>query len=480
MTPDTPAARRGQGPRRLHAARASPSPAASARMLGGDVVFDGGQRRPTAATRSASAASGTASAEALRQCLRARHAGAAGGRLSPGRRRIGRRSASCNGRPEISLASNLVGVAIDLPAPLAKAAATPLALRFRTAPDEAGCRRTRARRFARRTRVRRSRDPARRSRRRIAGEFRARGERRDEPRRRGAIRVGEARVASADRAVEPTPLDPIEAVALPAQGVTAQVALKRLDVDAWQTALAVCRATARGRARPGRRRWRSMPRAARAMCPTRSRCRVGELVAGARRLDNVVGRACRQQADALARQRRRRPAQRLCRVPRRRGAARPAPGGSTRGCRRLSLPQERRRAGREPARGAAGDGARRSTSWSTTSSCAASGSAASRSRRRTARASADGGARMAAGQAQPDDARSAAHRQRPWGAPARRRDRGAPRGDGLQARPRRQRRLARAARHGPRAPRRQGLARRPGRRGPARRSRPTTRAWPDR
>jgi hypothetical protein len=40
------------------------------------------------------------------------------------------------GRPQINVASNLVGLAIDLPAPLAKAAATPLSLRVRTGLED--------------------------------------------------------------------------------------------------------------------------------------------------------------------------------------------------------------------------------------------------------------------------------------------------------------------------------------------------------
>ena len=74
------------------------------------------------------------------------------------------------------------------------------------------------------------------------------------------------------------------------------------------------------------------------------------------------------------------------------------------------------------------------------------------------------GARMAARQAQPDDARGAVRRHRHLGQRrlGRRGQCAASRGDGLQARAERQRRAARAARHGPRDPRRQGLAHRPG------------------
>ena len=91
---------------------------------------------------------------------------------------------------------------------------------------------------------------------------------------RGAIRVAEAR-ASGDRAVEPTPLDPIEALPLPATGVAANVNLKRLDVEAWQAALARLQgdgARAGAGARPRGRRWCSMPPVAPATSPTRSRC----------------------------------------------------------------------------------------------------------------------------------------------------------------------------------------------------------------
>ena len=96
---------------------------------------------------------------------------------------------------------------------------------------------------------------------------------------RGAIRVAEPRPIGGDRALDPTPLDPIEPLPLPLSGVAANVSLKRLDVEAWQAALARVQGEAprprRSASAPRRRRpprWSSTRAAAPGTFPMRSRC----------------------------------------------------------------------------------------------------------------------------------------------------------------------------------------------------------------
>ena len=295
---------------------------------------------------------------------------------------------------------------------------------------------------------------------------------------RGAIRVAEAArpIASSSRAGDAIDLP------LPASGVAANVDLKRLDVEAWQAALARvqgdgARAGSAATGARRRRRWCSMPAAAPATSPMRSRLRVGELARRLAPARPTSPPACREQARALARQRRRRPARGLCRIPagaaRRRGAA---PAASTPAWRDSACPRARPSSVESLL-----DASRRRDSRA-------------RHRRRRLRAARqaprparDRGdqprrgqprrrARMAARQAQPDDAGGAAHRHRHLGR-RRRAGASAPRRAAMNFKlgARRQRRAARAARHGPRRPRRQGLAHRRGRRGRVRRSRPTTR-----
>jgi len=112
---------------------------------------------------------------------------------------------------------------------------------------------------------------------------------------RGAFRVGEAR-ASGDRAIEPTPLDPIEALPLPATGVAANVNVRRLDVEAWQAALARMQGdSARGAAAGAGLVGATGPAplvfdatGGSGYVPDAIALRVGELVVGSRRLANVT------------------------------------------------------------------------------------------------------------------------------------------------------------------------------------------------
>ncbi|MEP7138692.1 MAG: DUF3971 domain-containing protein, partial [Caldimonas sp.] len=230
MTPDTPL---------LGAARARIDfsqkgfivSGGGARVLGGDLAFDGGSSAGLAGGDTQRFnGRGTFSAEALRQATElgtvARFAGFATGQ-STYRASL----AFVDGRPHVSVASNLVGMAIDLPAPFAKAAPAALALRIRTAPVDAP-----AGAPAEST----SRDALQVD---YGGLVQAQFVREasgDTSRVvRGAIRVVDTRPAANERsAVEPTPLDPIEPLSLPSSGVAASVAVKKLDVDVWQDVLA--------------------------------------------------------------------------------------------------------------------------------------------------------------------------------------------------------------------------------------------------
>ena len=104
---------------------------ASARMLGGDLSFEGGAM-PDGSVRLNG--QGVATAEGLRRASEfgqlARIAGALSGQAAY-RTSLG----FVHGATELSITSNLVGMAINLPAPLAKAADTPLAMRYQNSLD---------------------------------------------------------------------------------------------------------------------------------------------------------------------------------------------------------------------------------------------------------------------------------------------------------------------------------------------------------
>src|SRR6185369_17836920 len=173
---------------------------------------------------------GTATAEGLRQASElgtvARMAAVASGQTS-----YRATLAFVGGRPQISVATNLVGVAVDLPAPLGKAATQPLPLRLRTVADDA---------------VPSADAPAGTLREALqvdyGGALQAHFVREvsgDNARVvRGAVRVGDARPVLAERVADPLPGDAFEVLPLPASGVAANVAVKSLDVDVWQAALA--------------------------------------------------------------------------------------------------------------------------------------------------------------------------------------------------------------------------------------------------
>jgi uncharacterized protein (TIGR02099 family) len=107
---------------------------ATARVLGGDAAFEGGSQADDSIRFNGQ---GVASAEGLRRAAElgpvARVASALTGQAA-----YRANLAFVKGRPQITVTSNLVGLAIDLPFPLAKVAAAPLDLRYQIAPvDEA-------------------------------------------------------------------------------------------------------------------------------------------------------------------------------------------------------------------------------------------------------------------------------------------------------------------------------------------------------
>lgn len=102
--------------------------AASARLLGGEASFEGGMRGDGSVLFSGQ---GSLGAEGLRRLGGAGLAARLGEALS-GQTSYRASVAFTHGVPEVSITSDLVGLAIDLPPPLRKAAEAPLPLRFQT------------------------------------------------------------------------------------------------------------------------------------------------------------------------------------------------------------------------------------------------------------------------------------------------------------------------------------------------------------
>lgn len=194
--------------------------AASARLLGGDVSFDGGAR-PGEPPRFA--AHGTVAVEALRGAEElgslARYASALAGQAAY------RATLSfASGRPQLSFASDLVGVAVDLPAPIGKAAATASPLRVRTAIGDAPAGGALA---SAASPVAASTDTVLVE---LGSHLRARIVRDAATGRvlRGALRLADT--------VDATRVADAATLPLPASGVAASIDLQQLDIDAWQAA----------------------------------------------------------------------------------------------------------------------------------------------------------------------------------------------------------------------------------------------------
>ncbi len=215
---------------------------ASAKALGGDVRFDGGTQADGAMRFSGR---GTVTAEALR---RAGDLGelARAAELVTGQAAYRMSLGFVKGRPEIAITSDLVGLAINLPAPLGKAGDVPLPLRFETtlAPESL-----------------------------VAGQS---------PRDSVRFELGPLVQALYQRDLSGTTpkvvrggVGVMDATPMPASGVAANINLATLDVDAWQKIFDRIAGGADSRLASG-------------YGPDTLALRVQRLNAGTRRLDGLV------------------------------------------------------------------------------------------------------------------------------------------------------------------------------------------------
>lgn len=255
VTPDSPMLARARGVVSF-SERGFSLAGAQARALGGDVRLEGGSRPVAAGSTEPSVvlrAQGTATAEGLRQAkelgfvskLAATASGSAAYSVTLSVRR---------GVPEILIASNLQGLGLNLPPPLAKPPETVLPLRYESALVRDAARPT---------------DQVSLELGRIAAITYVRDVSGAEPRvLRGGIAVG---------------LAPGEAAPLPEQGVMANINLAGVNVDAWEDALgggslSPARATAAG----------ATASASLGYLPTVMAVRARELTVEGRTLHNVV------------------------------------------------------------------------------------------------------------------------------------------------------------------------------------------------
>jgi uncharacterized protein (TIGR02099 family) len=215
---------------------------ATARLYGGEASFEGGTQADGALRFTGQ---GSVTAEGLRRATELGAAARAAGALS-GQTSYRASLGFVHGQIELNLASNLVGMAIDLPAPLAKIAEAPLALRVSTTVDAVNpqaLRDTLRVELGSTLQAQYLRD--------LSGP---------QPRvLRGGIGV-----------LEPAPL--------PAAGVAAAITLPKLAVDEWQASAG----RLFGGVEPG-----TDPAAPSAYVPNAIGLRVNELIAGQRRLTHV-------------------------------------------------------------------------------------------------------------------------------------------------------------------------------------------------
>ena len=128
MTPDTPLL--GAAKARIDFTQSAFTVAAgSARVLGGDMSFEGGSQGDSQRFT----AQGTVTAEALRN---AAELGAVARLPLSGQAGYRATLAFVGGQPQLGVTSNLVGLGVELPQPLGKAAAAPLALRVQSGLDD--------------------------------------------------------------------------------------------------------------------------------------------------------------------------------------------------------------------------------------------------------------------------------------------------------------------------------------------------------
>ncbi len=214
----------------------------TARLYGGEASFEGGTQTDGTLRFTGQ---GSVSAEGLRRATELGTAARAAGALS-GQTSYRANLGFVRGQVELNLASSLVGMAIDLPAPLAKAAEAPLALRVATTVDA--------------TSPQALRDTLRVELGNIVQAQYLRDLSGPQPRvLRGGIGV-----------LEPAPQ--------PAAGVAAAITLPKLAVDEWQASA--------GRLFGGIESGTD-PAAPSAYVPNAIGLRVNELIAGQRRLTHV-------------------------------------------------------------------------------------------------------------------------------------------------------------------------------------------------
>ncbi|MEO6363606.1 MAG: YhdP family protein [Caldimonas sp.] len=277
ITPDTPllGAARGRVDISEHGFAVV---AATARVLGGDLAFEGGSgERGDGVQRFTG--QGTFSAEALRQAPELGSLSRLAGALS-GQAAYRATLAFAGGRPQVDLSSNLVGVAIELPRPIGKPAATALALRIRTSPEEAT-------RPAATAPGRPLRESLRVELGHVMQAHVVREAAGDATRiARGAIRIGEPQTV---------PAAP-PALALPASGMAATVVLDRLDIGEWQAAASRLQGPAPATG-VGAAPLVFDASGGEGYLPDSVSLRVGELETGSRRLGHVV--AALTQKDGL-------------------------------------------------------------------------------------------------------------------------------------------------------------------------------------
>ena len=245
---------------------------AQARVLGGDIRFEGGTRLPARNGASLPAgvdtepsvafrAQGTVNAEGLRQATELGMASRIAQNAS-GSTAFNATLALRRGVPELLVTSNLQGLALSLPAPLSKSADTPLPVRFESAV------------------VRESMAPGQKLHDQLSltiGKLAAINYVRD-------VSGAQARVVRGGMGVG---LEAGESAPTPENGVAANVNVGVMDIDAWEKVLAMpSGATAAVVSAPAPAR--DEVSAAMSYLPTLIAIRAKELVVEGRKLNNVV------------------------------------------------------------------------------------------------------------------------------------------------------------------------------------------------
>ena len=203
------------------------------------------------------------------------------------------------GRSQLEVTSNLVGVGVDLPQPIGKLAAAPLALRVRSGPEMApssaplrdGSPNAPLRDGAPNAPLRDALQVELGN--VFAAHFVREGEGDAARVVRGAIRVAEPRTLAVAKPGEALPAAAAEPLALPASGVAASVALKRLDVPQWEAAAARLLGQSAGATARTSSGTPSAPlvfdsAGGEGYVPDAISLKVGELETGPRRLGNVT------------------------------------------------------------------------------------------------------------------------------------------------------------------------------------------------